>query len=382
MKNNILHKRPLSGLLLLALVAAGCQVLPDNAMSGPASEIVYDGFNGPPRIRYGAYPAAIVGTPFLGRKLGTHGYYWHPFEKNGIVYTCKAGHVDIIHLRIAADWTAHLTARTYRHLMKNDSEFSYKLAVDRSREYLRIHYPENWNDLPKERRSEIAREIAFALGPYLTFTMTTWHEIITWYGYKCIGLPTEYPSAFSWEDSFSNLLGTIIAVRALQDPEHSYNQAVTIALDQEMRKLGIQSAKVAKRASESVKGDWYTGNFVFFVDIKKRNFDIGLDDGYVTPTLVPGVSECPDAEPVSYPVPNLDVLAKYGFKVTLEIEPREWERGKILSVVYGDKPAKRVTPEIHFARYMDTIRQEAAAKYGPEYAPAEPQRQQYTYTAN
>jgi hypothetical protein len=357
------------GLFLSLGAASGChfQILPDKGLSCPADQVIYQGFNKAPRMRGGAYPIAILGTPWLGPNLGTHGYYYRPSERDGIVYTCRAGHVDIAHLRIGVDWTAYLTATTYRHLMKHKPGFSYKLAVDRSREYVQFTYPPGWDSLPEPQRRQIAREIALAAGPYMTYTMTSWHEMLTWFGFKCIGLPTEFPSAFSWEDSFSNLLGTVIAVNALQDSQHSYNEAVQIALDQEMAKLGILPASVSKQAAESVKGKWSTGDVTMLVTIMKRNFDIGLGDGMVTPTLVPNVSKCPGAEPLSYPVPKLDVLAKYGFAMKLEIEPREWESGKILRIIYGDKkPPKRIDPEQHFPIVMRYMRQAATALY-PEF---------------
>jgi hypothetical protein len=312
--------------------------------------------------------------------MGAHGYTWPFFEKNGIAYTRRGGHIDVIHLRIAIDWTAYLTAKSYRHLMRGDPGFTCKLAVDRSRDYVRITYPPGWDSMSEEDRSPIARQVASAMGPYLAFTMVTWHEILTWYGFKCVGLPVEFASAFSWEDSYSNLLGTIIGARALQDTRHSYNKAVAIAIEEEMERLGIQPAHVAKQASASVRGDWYTGGLAVFVDMKKRNFDVGLDDGYITPTLVPGVAGCEGAEPLSYPVPTLDVLYKYGFSVAVEIEPHEWERGKILRTVHEDASERRVNPEQHFAKIMDHIRWEAAAMYGPEYRPEPPEERRLVYT--
>jgi hypothetical protein len=364
----ILGKLLLSGCMLLGLAGAGCQVLPDEGLAGPASEVILRGFDFAPRVRYGAYPSAIVGTPFVGGHLGNHGYYFRPSEKNGIVYTCRGGHIDTMHLRIASDWTAYLVAESYRHLMRGDRGFSYKLFVDHSRSYVNLTYPENWKTLSQEQRREIASEVAFALGPYLTYTMVTWHEILTWYGYKCIGLPAEFASAFSWEDSYSNLLGTIVAARALRDTERSYNEAMRLALNEELQKLGVQSAAVARRASESVKGQWYTGDVVMFVDMRKRNFDIGLDDGLVTPTLVPNVPGCEGADPLSYPVPTLEVLSKHGFHAALEIEPHEWEKNKILRIVHPNKRGKRVRPADHLPQIMAHIRQEAAARYGGEYA--------------
>jgi hypothetical protein len=364
-KRNVREKLCLAGLLLL-LAAGGCHVGPDPGLSQPADQVIHPGLAKPPRMRWGAYPTAILGAPFLGPNLGTHGYAYRFSENNGIVYTCRAGHVDIMHLRIAADWTAYLTARTYRHLMRNDPGFSYKLAVDRSRTYARLVYPPDWSRLSESQRSAIAQEVALAAGPYLTYMLTTWHEILTWFGYKCIGLPTEFQSAFSWEDSFSNLLGTRIGAEALRDTQRPFNEAVQICLDREMAKLGIQPARVARRTSESVKGTWYTGDISLLVTMRKRNFDIGLGDGLVTPTLIPSVPECPEVEPVIYPAPTLDVLTRHGFALTLEIEPREWEKNKILRVAYGDVPKKRINVAQHLPILMDYLRQAATAKY-PEF---------------
>ena len=369
------------GLLSLASITAGCRIMPDQALSYPADQVIYHGFSGPPRVRFGSYPSANIGTFFKGPDLGTHGYCFRLSEQDGIAYTCRGGHIDVIHVRIAADWTAYLATVTYRHLMNHENSFSCGLAVDRSRSIVTFTYPANWDSLPKIQQMAIAREVALAIGPYLTFTMTTWHEMLTWYGFKCMGPFPEFPSAFSWEDSYSNLLGTIVGTRALQDPQHKYNEAVKIVIDQEMQKLGIQPAHVARQASESVRGKWWTGNVIFAVDMKKRNFDIGLENGYITPTLVPEVSSCPDAQPLPLPVPRLDVLAQYGFSVQVEIEPHEWEKDKILRVVYGNRPGNRVIPDQQFALIMDDIRQQATAMYGPEYSPSYAVRPKGMYTA-
>jgi hypothetical protein len=369
MRTHVLGRLCLVGLLSALPATLGCRVMPDRALSYPADQVIYHGFDHPPRVRFGSYPSSNIGTFFKGPDLGTHGYCFRPSEKDGIAYTCRGGTIDVIHVRIAADWTAYLAAVTYRHLMNHDPTFSCKLAVDRSRSFITFTYPDDWDNLSKIEQMAIAREIAFAVGPYLTYTMTTWHEMLTWYGFKCIGPFPEFPSAFSWEDSYSNLVGTAIAVRALQDSEHRYNQAVKIALDQEMETLGIQPAHLAKQATERMRGKWWTGNVIFHVNMKKRNFDIGLENGYITPTLIPEVSTCPDAQPLPYPVPRLDALAKHGFSMRMEIEPHEWEREKILHVVYGDQPEKRIIPEQHFALIMDDIRHQAVAMYGPEYAP-------------
>ena len=371
--SNTLWQGHLLVLASLVFAAAGCGMLPERTPSEPAGRLVTRGLDVPPRTRFGCYAAAIPGMTFLGRNLGSHSYHWPLLEKNGIVYTCRGGHIDLVHLRNAADWTAYLAADSYRHLMKKAPRFSCKMPVDRSRTHVEITYPRGWDFLSAQDRSAIAEKMALALGPYLAFTMTTWHEVTTWYGYKCTLLPVEYDSAFSWEDSYSNLLGTRIALRALQDTKHSYDQAMTLALDEEMAALGIvPTAREAYRASRAMKGQWYTGTCVLLFDMKKRNFDVGLDDGYVTPTLVPNASSCPQAQPQSYPVPTLDALSDYGFTVTIGIEPREWEKDKSLRAAFGDKRQKRIDPTVHLAIIMDHIQREAAAKYGPQYEPDVP----------
>jgi len=105
---------------------------------------------------------------------------------------------------------------------------------------------------------------------------------------------------------------------------------------------------------------------IFFINMKKRNFDIGLDDGYVTPSIIQSVPGCEGAEPKLYPVPNLDFLSEYGFSVKLEIEPRVHEKNEILSIVYSEngERRKRIEPDIHFAAIMNYIKEEAITKYG------------------
>ncbi len=344
--------------IFLLLGTGGCG---SGGGSSKPNSFVYN-FSGPPRMRMGSYPTSTLGTTFLGPNLGSHGYGYSSSEGDGIVYTCRAGHVDIIHLRISADWTAYLTMKTFNTLTTDGEGFNYKLAADRSRWFAHFTYPENWKNLAKQEKETIASDVSVELARYMTFTTTTWHEILTWFGFKCIGFLPEYPSAFSWEENFSNLVGTMVAADAMQDTTHTYDQAVVIALDNEMKKLGIQSASVARRAADSVKGKWFTGETQFLVDMKRRNFDIGLNDGYVTPTLVPGVPECAGAEPISYPVPNPDVVSKYGIGFTLEIEPHEWESGKILSIVPDKVKKNRIIPAETFPAIMAYIEKDAVRK--------------------
>jgi hypothetical protein len=334
--------------------------------SKTAAEMVREGLDAAPRIRVGYLPTPTLGTVFSGpEQLGEHGYRPNLSERNGLVYTCKAGPIDIGHARKAADWTVFLAAKVYRQIMKgNKGEFSYRL-YEPSRYFVRISYPENWDTLPQQDKQRIAYEVSAGVGRYLAFVGVTWHEIVTWFGFKSKGLEPEHPSAFTWEETFSNLFGTHVAMLALDDDRHTYNEAITLAFDDELRKLDAQPAGVSRRASESVRGLWFTGDY-FYITMKKRNLDLGLDDGHVTPTLIPGVSECEGFEPRPFPVPNLDFLFDYGFGIKFEIEPRIWEADAILDVACsgGGPRTDRVEPVIHLAPIMNYISQDAIERYG------------------
>ncbi len=324
----------------------------------------------PPQARLASYASSTIATNFLsGGYLGQHSYRPNESEKNGIVYTCKAGHIDIAHVRKIIDWTAFLAAKTFDNMMKNKTKFKFKSKTP-SLYFVKLDYPEYWKVLPDKQKEKIAYYISARLGQYLAYTESIWHEILTWFGYKCIGFYPEFQSAFSWEDTFSNVLGSHIAVMALQDTEHEFDKAVTLALDRELKRLGIQSSHTAKRAAEQVRGLWFSGD-LFFIDIKKRNLDIGLDDGFITPCIIAYPAECEGAAAQAYPVPNLAFLTKYGFSVRFEIEPREWEKNRILSIVYpkAKDRRKRLEPVIHFAPIMDYIKKEAVRKYGYDVKP-------------
>jgi hypothetical protein len=179
-------------------------------------------------------------------------------------------------------------------MMKGETEFSFR-TIEPSKYIVTINYPDNWTQLSE--KETIAKDTSIRLGQYFAYMTTLWHEIITWHGYKTTWIFSEYISSFSWEDLYSDLLGTHLAARALRDEQHSYNDAMTIAIDEELQKLDAQPPRVAISATRKVEGKWYAGGLYFFVTMRKRNFDTGLDDGSLTPWLVPGI--CSDGEVAS-----------------------------------------------------------------------------------
>ncbi len=310
--------------------------------------------SGGPRPRMGSYPASALPTKFLDiNSLGSHSYGIGLFENNGLVYTAKGGHIDIAHLRIAADNTRFLYGKVRECLLDNDPEFTFKLNVEPSSYRVEIQYPSYWQKIPQKYREEIANKMSLELSQYFTYTMTTWHEVLTWFGYKCLFFLPEKSSAFSWEDIYSNLLGTRVGAEALEDKEHDYNRAMTILLKEELENLQIQPRKTARQAARRI------ANREILVDLRK-NTDIGLYDDFVTPTLAPGI--CQGARPQSLPVPKLDEVHKYGFEINLEIKPKEFERGKILRVIYPEGKGEVVRPSEHLPIVMHYIEKDAMEK--------------------
>jgi len=355
--------------------AVVCQGLGAFVESSPAQEWTFRGLDSriPPRIRPGTYASATYGVRFADTdSLGAHQYRLNSQENNGIVYTCAGGHIDIAHVRKAADWTGFLAAVTLEHLHKGQAAFRFKLW-EPSLYFVDLTYPQGWGSLPTGERERVARDVSRQLGQYLAYTAMTWHEMLTWFGFRPKGYKSEFPSAFSWEDSYSNLLGTCLAAEALQDPDREFSDAVTVALRQHLESLGAQPAVVARQAAEMVRGDWYSKRWLFTA-IGKRNLDIGSDDGQVTPSLVPSLSGCEGAQPRPLAVPTLEGLAKYGFSATVTIKPRVWEESKILSALYGSSrpTTTRVNPSIHFALLIHYMKQDMPNRHCFDDASADP----------
>lgn len=356
-------------LFILLTMFPGCRIFrKSHRLESPTP---FGDFIKEPGSRMGSYPTSTVGTSFAGPgELGEHVYGGSGSESNGIVYTCRGGHIDLAHLRKSADWTAFLAAYTYNNIRESNRHFSFRFKED-SIYKATLTYPENWDEMSDSQKEKITREVSVGLGGYFAYIGSTWHEILTWFGYKCTGIYSEYPSAFSWEDSFSNALGCHIAMKALRDESRDYNRAVTDALEKELDNLGLQPGTVAKDAANRVKGKWFSGDLLFFVSMKKRNFDIGLN-GYITPWIIPSLSECEDNIPAAYPVPDTEFLEKYGFSIEFRIEPHEWEKKEILKIAYPYHSDHEdvINPSLHFPVIMDHIEEDAEQRYGQDVTDA------------
>jgi len=314
-----------------------------------------------PRLRVSDYFGDPTGMRFADpNNLGRHCLDACRGEKLGMVYTCRAGFIDIGHLREAADRTHYIAQITYKNLMRSNTDYSYRV-IEPSRYYITLCYPDHWKDMSRQDKGFVARDISTQVGQYLAHTSLIWHEILTWYGFSSTGIFPEKISAFSGEDPYSDVLGTVLGAKALSNPqsfyeEAAYEEAMSALIDETLKELKAQPPKTAKQAAKKVKGDWYKGGYYFFVDMKKRNLDVGLDDGAASPWQVPGI--CPSAAPQDCPVPNLDFLDETGFKIRVRLKPVAFEKRKIYTAA-GLKRSEPITPSIHFPMIIESIRKEA-----------------------
>lgn len=113
------------GFIGLALPSLSCRT------PGPVSTVntfstiaaIPLGITGKPRLRMGRSPTGAV----IGPDIGKHGYTPNLSERNGIVFTCRAGQIDTAHTRKTADWTYYLAKEFMVHLENNRTSFTYKM---------------------------------------------------------------------------------------------------------------------------------------------------------------------------------------------------------------------------------------------------------------
>ncbi len=327
------------GVLLLSL--AGCSV------------------SGKPRPRPGCYAANSMGVNFRNaRAIGRHNFGSSFGESTGIVYTCSGGHIDLAHLRIASDHVYYLYNFCRRRLAAGQADWRFNLSYDPTQFHANIEYPAGFDSIPPGQREKLIDDVSLELAEYFTWYLTTWHEIITWYGHGTF-LVSEFHSAFAWEDSYSNLLGAILGAKAAAAAAGSgtaaYNAAMTSLLEDELIRLGAVSKSQARDASESVRGKWYSGSVA--VQMLLRNLDVGGADGCVSPALVPGA--CKNVTPVCLSIPKLEKFKAAGFKLRLEADPPGHIKSKIKHLIYNTGSSGPVLADEHLQLVMNHIASKA-----------------------
>lgn len=264
----------------------------------------------------------MLATPFLAEagSLGAHGAH------GGIVYTGRAGFVDVGHTRDVTD----LVAFAYQQIHAAAGVPGTRIATSEGEATLTgAVAPREW--------LEVARSIAFddALG----------HEILTYWVGRCgtlIPAPGAHNSAFSPEDLCSNHLGTVVAQRALMAGGTFATEAER-ALQALLTDLDAQPIAETRRAFGLVDRRWIDPATTFTDNcyLRRRNFGR-------TPFRAGHHSDAASPPYVTTP---------YVFTATYD-----YVHTKILPVVFA-----RTFTRGDFPTEIAAIRANAQALYGPDF---------------
>jgi hypothetical protein len=321
-----------------------------------------------PRARLGGLPFPGFFTLYErgdAKALGTHEYaVWNELgightEGRGILYTCAAGFLDLDHVRTAADWTWYLSRHVERALTLQQPVVVV-VGEDPTRYEIAFNYPPFWHGMDSTTRARVIEEASIRMAQRIAFQMSTWHEIITWYGYKSMLIIPEDRSAFTYEDTMSHIVGVLIGGDAIRD-NGDYDAAMTRILDTTLQRLGAVSGADTTAAIRLVEGKWWSSGQAL-----KRYLEIGLESRSLRPWLVEGLPCCAGAEPMSFTLPSLEDVSGHDcsqmYAVTMT--PQIFETHLIQSKFA--LPAPRIEPVKHFPQLMEHIRRDMVKALGPD----------------
>jgi hypothetical protein len=202
-------------------------------------------------------------------------------ERNGLIYTCRGGFIDIAHVRDYADLTVFLAAQVHHSLRHGGT---VTLSDKGGTRRIVIH------PVDAARLDAVGeRGLALATGQWLAVRLAVWHEIATWYGWSTFRLFPETASAFSPEDVYSDVIGTRIAGGIIEAPaadtDTLYEANMNVWLERVLHRLGAQPAPVGRVAMFAVDGQWWDSSRRLPDKQRtvRRNVDIGP---LLTPWLV------------------------------------------------------------------------------------------------
>ena len=305
-------------------------------------------FSEMPTARMGSLPFPGPFTLFTSADpaaLGRHAYDGAnkegavPETDRGIIYTRRAGFLDISHVRNAADMTAYIHARVHLALERGWGSMRFR-SYEPSDYSVEFNYPDGWATLTKDQRVNVTDELAVRVAQLLAHHVMNWHEILTWYGYKSTVIFSEQGSAFTYEDTPSHALGIELAGVAIRR-RGDFDERMTELLENSMRELEAVDQEQLDVAIERVKGKWWATPG----STRERMFDLGLDDGTIEPWLVPGME---GGEPVVFRLPELDVIGGLDCAqfFTVQIDPNVLEGFKIRERLAGSP--EHINPQTDF----------------------------------
>ncbi len=241
-----------------------------------------------PKMRLGTMPFDAWYSPLqpLGiNDLGQHAYVapgidsdWGDEASRGTLYAAEAGFLDIAHVRNAIDLTRFAFDRIAACFYHGVNELDI-VSAEPDIYHVTFTPPESWHhladrdDIDPQTLDEV-REASIQIAGRLAYLMTTWHEVITAFGYKGMGFVTEKPSAFSYDDAVSHRVGVEAAMRALRLNSNlaEFDQTVTATLHDTLIELGVLPAEEVVKRAERAEGRFWRGD-----EPTLRIVDLGMD---------------------------------------------------------------------------------------------------------
>lgn len=208
-----------------------------------------------PHTRFGALPFPGPTSLFHAadpRDLGDHHYgSWstRPFDvegERGIIYTHRAGFLDMVHIRNAADWTWYVHGLMREQRAHASVEGPHPIVFDYEGAGVRVAMPLNPADDP-------------ALAARTAYAILAWHEASTWYGHSMVPLVSERRSAFTYDDTTSHLVGVNAAFQVIRAgaTDDTYDGLMTARLDTAITTLLPRTPGGTLRACTDARGLWW-----------------------------------------------------------------------------------------------------------------------------
>ncbi|MFN7954877.1 MAG: DUF4056 domain-containing protein [bacterium] len=278
-------------------------------------------------------------------------------EKYGLVYTCRGGFIDIAHASDFADWTAYLSAQIARTTTV-EQQLVLPCAAGTAR--LVIH-PVAADD------PRAGLESALTLAQRIAYELSVLHEITSWFDVSTFSMVSEKVSAFSPEDSYSNLLGTYVGRRAVLSPQ-PYDQAAHAELRAALRELGAVDVADTRAAFDQIAGRWWDGTkrLPEPTVTKRRNLEWGPTA--LAPWRAPSpLDAC--ATPAGAPaevlaIPTLDPVTRTPLSSRYQLEFR-LDRERLPKTFPYPHESNVVTPA-DFPALVEAIRADIKREIGPD----------------
>lgn len=232
--------------LCSSLLAAKAPVLSIKELSNPPSKVIRVCCAFGSGLSIGHIPFVKKTDITSTQELGTHEYLGGQTEGNGIIYTKSGGFIDMGHLRDCADWTAYLYTLISSKSGSGEG-IKLNLGIEGGAKTLNI------SPVPENGAVDF-----YELAGRITYDISVWHEIGTWFGTSYIPTVPERFSSFSPEDLYSNLLGTKIGILALKS-DLPYEEAMTQLIVSTMDSLkAVTTSEETYFAMENVEDMWWT----------------------------------------------------------------------------------------------------------------------------